>query len=113
MSLLEIKLRSAPRVSGKVVTVAQGDKGDDGFSPVVEVAEIEGGHRVTVTDANGSQSFDVMNGKDGEGGGGNVEIDLATDEEVLLLLMEEGAMNVPTDSDGTIIADKNGVVLMN
>lgn len=112
MSLLEIKLRSAPRVSGKVVTVAQGDKGDDGFSPVVEIAEIEGGHRVTVTDANGSQSFDVMNGKDGEGGG-NVDIDLAADEEVLLLLMDEGALNVPKDSDGTIIADKNGVVLMN
>ena len=44
--------------------------GEDGISPVVEVTPITGGHRVTITDANGSKSFDVMNG-DGGGGSGN------------------------------------------
>lgn len=49
----------------------KGDKGDpgqdgkDGFSPTIEAVEITGGHRVTVTDADGIQSFDVMDGKDG------------------------------------------------
>lgn len=40
--------------------------GEDGISPVVEVTPITGGHRVTITDANGRKSFDVMNGKDGD-----------------------------------------------
>lgn len=40
--------------------------GEDGVSPSVEVTPITDGHRVTITDANGSKSFDVMNGKDGE-----------------------------------------------
>ena len=39
-------------------------KGEDGFSPVIEVEEIEGGHQVTITDANGTQSFTVMDGED-------------------------------------------------
>ena len=39
--------------------------GGSAVSPTVEVTEIDGGHKVTVTDVNGSQSFDVMDGKDG------------------------------------------------
>ena len=31
-------------------------------SPTVEVAETDGGHRVTITDYNGEKSFDVMDG---------------------------------------------------
>lgn len=52
----------------------QGPKGDtgpagaDGISPVVAVEDIDGGHRVTITDKNGAKQFDVMDGKDGEGG---------------------------------------------
>ena len=42
----------------------------DGVSPTVKVSVISGGHRVTITDASGSKTFDVMNGKDGSGGGG-------------------------------------------
>ena len=44
-----------------------GTDGEDGFSPTVEVTEITGGHRVTITDAEGPHTFDVM---DGTGGGG-------------------------------------------
>jgi hypothetical protein len=40
-------------------------KGEDGVSPDVSISKIEGGHRVTITDKNGTQVFDVMNGKDG------------------------------------------------
>lgn len=42
----------------------KGPHGDDGTSPTVSVADISGGHRVTVTDANGTRSFDVMDGED-------------------------------------------------
>jgi len=43
----------------------KGDKGDtgaDGFSPSVTVTEITGGHEVAITDAEGTQTFDVMDG---------------------------------------------------
>lgn len=44
---------------------AQGPEGPEGFSPTVEVEEIEGGHRVTITYKGGQHVFDVMDGKDG------------------------------------------------
>ena len=43
----------------------------DGFSPTVTVTDIEGGHRVVITDVVGAHTFDVM---DGSGGGGGVFI---------------------------------------
>lgn len=39
-----------------------GGNGVDGFSPIVEITEIEGGHRVTIIDAEGEKSFDILNG---------------------------------------------------
>lgn len=45
-----------------------GQDGEDGISPTVTVDSITGGHRITITDANGTISFDVMDGKDGENG---------------------------------------------
>lgn len=43
--------------------------GEDGYSPTVEVEDITGGHRVTITDKDGAHIFDVM---DGSGGGSAV-----------------------------------------
>ena len=40
-----------------------GQDGSDGFSPVITVTEITGGHEVSVTDAEGTQTFDVMDGE--------------------------------------------------
>lgn len=37
-----------------------GGSGADGFSPIVDITEIEGGHRVTITDAEGEKTFDVL-----------------------------------------------------
>ena len=42
-----------------------GGGGGDGFSPIIDITEIEGGHRITITDAEGAKSFDVLDGKDG------------------------------------------------
>lgn len=42
-----------------------GANGQDGVSPTIDVQQISGGNRVTITDAHGAQSFDVMNGTDG------------------------------------------------
>ena len=45
-----------------------GADGKDGVSPTVSVEAIDGGHRITITDVNGSHSIDVLNGKDGVDG---------------------------------------------
>jgi hypothetical protein len=55
-------------IDGQIYEVGNPIPGQDGFSPIVEVEEIEGGHRVTVTDAEGTKVFEVMNGQDGEDG---------------------------------------------
>lgn len=44
---------------------ATGPAGADGVSPTVATAAIAGGTRVTITDATGEHTFDVLNGKDG------------------------------------------------
>ena len=45
-----------------------GNGAEDGFSPTVEVEEIEGGYRLTITDVNGTKDVDVLDGKDGADG---------------------------------------------
>lgn len=68
---------------GKILTIKNGNKGDagytpqknkdyfdgengnDGISPTVNITEITGGHKVSITDTNGTQTFNVLNGQDG------------------------------------------------
>lgn len=65
-----------------------GTKGTDGVSPTVSVTETTNGHTVAITDANGTQSFNVLNGKDGKDGtsggssGGGSAITYAYDTEI-------------------------------
>lgn len=49
----------------KNIDYFDGKDGDNGFSPLVSVSNITGGHRVTITDGNGMKTVDVMDGKDG------------------------------------------------
>ena len=42
-------------------------KGEQGYSPTATVANIEGGHRLSITDTNGTTTIDVMDGEKGEG----------------------------------------------
>ena len=44
--------------------------GADGVSPTITITSITGGHRITVTDADGDHMFDVMNGTNGTNGVG-------------------------------------------
>ena len=43
-------------------------KGEDGISPVIEVIDIIGGHRIIITDKEGRTTFDVMDGAEGPQG---------------------------------------------
>lgn len=45
-------------------TGASGKDGADGISPTVSITAITGGHRITITDADGQHSADVMDGDD-------------------------------------------------
>lgn len=46
----------------------KGEPGNDGKSPVVTVTDIENGHRVSITDKDGTKTIDVLNGQDGKDG---------------------------------------------
>lgn len=48
--------------------LVKGATGNDGFSPVVAVSPITGGNRVSITDAEDTETFDVMDGTDGADG---------------------------------------------
>lgn len=43
-------------------------KGEDGFSPIVDVEQTEKGHKITITDKEDVQTFEVLNGADGQNG---------------------------------------------
>ena len=45
-----------------------GGSGTDGFSPIVTITQISGGHRITITDVEGDHVFDVMDGSKGTKG---------------------------------------------
>ena len=63
-----ITLRNDDSVSTEHKQLSGGGSGGSAVSPTVEIAEIDGGHRVEITDVNGTDSFDVMNGKEGPQG---------------------------------------------
>lgn len=45
-----------------------GTDGTDGISPIITITDIPNGHRVTVTDADGTRYFDIPNGAKGDQG---------------------------------------------
>ena len=49
-------------VQARQIVLPEGDPGQDGTSPTVAVATITGGHRLTITDAEGSKSADILDG---------------------------------------------------
>lgn len=65
-----LTVTSASGTSSADLKGETGASGKDGVSPTVTVTDITGGHRVAITDANGTKTFDVMDGKDGESGSG-------------------------------------------
>ena len=46
----------------------KGEPGNDGKSPVVTVTAIENGHRISITDKDGTKTIDVLNGQIGKTG---------------------------------------------
>ena len=55
-------------MDGKTVNSDGGGTGADGFSPVIIVTPIEGGHNVSITDKTGTKTFNLINGEKGDTG---------------------------------------------
>ena len=102
-----------------------GGGGGGGVSPIVSVEEIEGGHRVNITDILGKKSFDVMDGEDGQPGqdgapgkdgeDGQPGQDGAPGKDGTSVTVQnvtasnaDGGSNVVTFSDGKTLTVKNG-----
>ena len=83
------------------------------ISPTVEVTSITNGHRVSITDAEGTETFDVLNGSSGkDGSDGKDGIDGKDGTSVVVASVSEsstdGGSNVVTFSDGKTLTIKNG-----
>lgn len=68
--------------------------GKDGVSPVITVEDIENGHRITFTDAEGIKTFDVPNGTNGIDGTDGVS------PTVVIETTESGHRVTFTDAEG-------------
>jgi hypothetical protein len=67
---------TVPTAWNKMATTADLDglEGSSAVSPTVTISTIAGGHRVTITDAGGTKSFDVMDGEDGSSGADGISV---------------------------------------
>lgn len=85
-----------------------GPAGADGFSPSITITDITGGHQVTITDAAGTHSFDVMNGEKGSKGdtgptgpaGADYVLTAADKAEIAGMVDVSGKMDEPA-TEGT------------
>lgn len=74
----------------------------------LSMSSIDGGHRLTITRGSEVQTMDVLDGVDGA----DVNEEFGTDEEIVLMLVEQGVMNIMQDSDGSIITDGDGSLVI-
>lgn len=80
--------------------------GLNGVSPIVEVEKIEGGNRITITDAKGTKTVDVMDGRQGDKGADYVLTDPDKDEIASLA----GFPKVTAEDEGKFMrVSANGV----
>lgn len=72
-------------------------QGANGVSPTIATTEITDGHRVTVTDVNGTRAFDVMDGADGaQIVQGLILMQYAVGQQTYLLYVTPGSTPAPT-----------------
>ena len=78
-----------------------GADGKDGVNPTITVTSITGGHRVTITDANGTKYFDVMDGAAGSGDGSGAAGKDGFSPIVSVITIDGGHRISITDASGT------------
>jgi hypothetical protein len=86
----------------------EGSPGADGFSPSVAVSDIDGGHRVTITDKDGAKAFDVMDGQSGKDGTGIASAALNADYTLTLTFDDGSSYTTPSIRGATGPAGPQG-----
>ena len=88
---------------------AAGETGEDGVSPTIVSSEITGGHRLTITDASGTSTVDVMDGAKGDPGTGLYISGTVSSVSLLPATAEQSTMyNVGTQAPYNIYMYDNG-----
>ncbi len=77
--------------------------GTPGTSPTVAVSEIAGGHRITITDKNGTKTVDVMDGTDGDPGAPGNDYVLTDADKTEIAEIAAGMVDVPEGGGGTSV----------
>ena len=93
----EMPVNLEPKNEIHVSIFGTGPKGADGVSPIIEIKDINGGHRVIIKDVNGVHQFDVMDGSGSASGGAG----------------ENGATFIPNISEDGVISWTNDKGLIN
>ena len=68
---------------------ADGKDGVDGFSPSVDIQNINDGYRITIVDKDGTNTFDVLDGKSGADGNG-IKYTVLNSDYTLTLTFDDG-----------------------
>lgn len=85
-----------------------GVDGKDGFSPVIHVSEITGGHQVIITSESGPETFNVMDGLPGPAGADGMPGKDAIINGVNTLEIVEGDNITIEQKDGTLKINSTG-----
>lgn len=93
-----LRVRTEPGGEWTEIPSIQGPQGEDGFSPTVTTTPIDGGTKVTITDAEGPHEFNVMDGS----GGASTASDVSFDDTDVGL--GAGNPNAPIDTVQKAIA---------
>lgn len=103
-------------IQGNMTTVQLGIKngkdGEDGFSPIITQEENDSGYYVTITDAEGTDGFQLLNGRNGSNGKSAYLIAIdngfqGTEEEWLESLKGQDGVLVDAPSDGKMYGRQN------
>ena len=95
---------------GTITSSSQEVDVPDGFSPKVTVTAITGGHRVAITDYEGTRAFNVMDGTDGKDGTGSL-----TEDDMTNALMNFISIGSTEPTSGPVLwfdtsAENNGTM---
>ena len=95
---------------GTITSSSQEVDVPDGFSPKVTVTAITGGHRVAITDYEGTRAFNVMDGTDGKDGAGSL-----TEDDMTNALMNFISIGSTEPTSGPVLwfdtsAENNGTM---
>ena len=87
----------------------QGETGPAGFSPEVSISPIDGGTRVSITDAEGTNTFDVMEGSNGTDGADGKST-LYYNNNLSTIIGEYTNIILPSAKVGDLVVSLNGIL---